>query len=98
MNDALWHGKERINRVPWILGPLKFTQVHCKWVRVCLMWFLFSNMQIQVEDLNDCAPTFPEDPVHFSIAEDIPQGTVVWTFAAQDLDSGDNGKVCAAFY
>lgn len=51
------------------------------------------HVQIQVEDLNDCTPTFPEDPVHLSIAEDIPQGTVVWTFAAQDLDSGDNGKL-----
>ncbi|KAL1434854.1 hypothetical protein MTO96_001739 [Rhipicephalus appendiculatus] len=51
------------------------------------------HVQIQVEDVNDCAPTFPEDPVHLSVAEDIPQGTVVWTLAAQDLDSADNGKL-----
>lgn len=51
------------------------------------------HVKIQVEDVNDCAPTFPEDPVHLSVAEDIPQGTVVWTLAAQDLDSADNGKL-----
>lgn len=51
------------------------------------------HVQIQVEDVNDCAPTFPEDPVHLSVPEDIPQGTVVWTLAAQDLDSADNGKL-----
>ncbi|XP_077518392.1 dachsous cadherin-related 1 [Amblyomma americanum] len=51
------------------------------------------NVQIQVEDVNDCAPTFPEDPMHLSIAEDTAQGSMVWTFAAQDLDSGDNGKL-----
>ncbi|XP_077559071.1 dachsous cadherin-related 1 [Haemaphysalis longicornis] len=51
------------------------------------------QLQIQVEDVNDCTPQFPEDPVHLTVAEDAPLGTVVWTLAAQDLDRGDNRKL-----
>ncbi|KAG0421044.1 hypothetical protein HPB47_003051 [Ixodes persulcatus] len=51
------------------------------------------NVRVKVEDVNDCAPTFEDDPVMFSVSEGAPEGSVVWTFTAKDLDSGANGEV-----
>ena len=50
-------------------------------------------VDIDVKDLNDNAPQFTEDPVQFSIRENIPIGDVIWTFSAHDADSTENGKV-----
>ncbi|KAG8176879.1 hypothetical protein JTE90_007488 [Oedothorax gibbosus] len=51
------------------------------------------SVKIEVEDLNDCAPVFKNDPILFSIPENTPQGTLVWNFSATDSDSGTNGQV-----
>lgn len=51
------------------------------------------NMKIEVMDVNDCAPTFKDDPVIFSISENTPVGTPVWNFSAVDLDDGVNGAI-----
>lgn len=51
------------------------------------------SVKIEVEDVNDCAPVFKNDPILFSIPESTPQGTLVWNFSATDLDSGVNGQV-----
>ncbi|GIY81483.1 protein dachsous [Caerostris extrusa] len=51
------------------------------------------SVKIEVEDVNDCAPVFKNDPILFSIPENTPQGTLVWNFSATDLDSGVNGQV-----
>ncbi|PRD31895.1 UNVERIFIED_CONTAM: ds [Trichonephila clavipes] len=51
------------------------------------------SVKIEVEDINDCAPVFKNDPILFSIPESTPQGTLVWNFSATDLDSGINGQV-----
>ena len=51
------------------------------------------NIKIEVVDVNDCAPTFKEDPVIFSISENTPVATPVWNFSAVDLDDGPNGVV-----
>lgn len=51
------------------------------------------NVKIQVEDINDQAPVFKEDPIIFSISENLTIGSVVWNFTAIDLDSGTNGQV-----
>lgn len=51
------------------------------------------SVKIEIEDINDCAPVFKNDPILFSIPENTPQGTLVWNFSATDLDSGINGQV-----
>uniref|UniRef100_A0A0P4WGF4 Cadherin domain-containing protein n=1 Tax=Scylla olivacea TaxID=85551 RepID=A0A0P4WGF4_SCYOL len=51
------------------------------------------NVKIEVQDENDQAPVFKDDPVIFSISENTAIGTPVWNFTATDLDSGDNGYV-----
>ncbi|XP_067127599.1 LOW QUALITY PROTEIN: protein dachsous-like [Centruroides vittatus] len=51
------------------------------------------NVKIEIEDINDCIPTFKNDPILFSIPESTPQGTPVWNFSAIDRDSGINGQV-----
>ncbi|XP_043256897.1 cadherin-related tumor suppressor [Colletes gigas] len=49
-----------------------------------------------VVDLNDNAPIFGAGPHAADIVENTTIGTPVLTVAAQDLDSGDNGKVIYA--
>ena len=51
------------------------------------------TVKISVEDLNDNAPTFSEDPILFSVGEDTAPGTAVWNFSATDRDSGPAGTV-----
>ncbi|XP_064481266.1 protein dachsous-like [Ornithodoros turicata] len=51
------------------------------------------NVRVKVDDVNDCIPTFKDDPIMFSVPENVRQGTPVWNFSASDLDSGVNGKV-----
>ncbi|XP_037070379.1 protein dachsous-like [Pollicipes pollicipes] len=51
------------------------------------------TVKIAVEDLNDNAPTFSEDPILFSVGEDTAPGTAVWNFSATDKDSGPAGTV-----
>ncbi|KAL0131096.1 hypothetical protein PUN28_002587 [Cardiocondyla obscurior] len=49
-----------------------------------------------VVDLNDNAPIFETGPHATDIVENVTIGTPVLTVTAQDLDSGDNGRVIYA--
>ncbi|XP_015435266.1 PREDICTED: cadherin-related tumor suppressor [Dufourea novaeangliae] len=49
-----------------------------------------------VVDLNDNAPIFEAGPHATDIVENTTIGTAILTVAAQDLDSGDNGRVIYA--
>lgn len=49
-----------------------------------------------VVDLNDNAPIFETGPHAADIVENATVGTPVLTVAAQDLDSGDNGRILYA--
>uniref|UniRef100_A0ABM5GIZ2 Protocadherin-23 isoform X1 n=1 Tax=Pogona vitticeps TaxID=103695 RepID=A0ABM5GIZ2_9SAUR len=48
---------------------------------------------ISVADLNDNHPTFSQIPLHVKVLEGQPEGRLVATVFAKDLDSGNNGKV-----
>ncbi|XP_019384093.1 PREDICTED: protocadherin-16, partial [Crocodylus porosus] len=51
-------------------------------------------VQILVQDRNDQAPTFPEDPVTIVVPENTPAGASVFTFQALDGDgAGPNSQV-----
>lgn len=49
-----------------------------------------------VVDLNDNAPIFEAGPNAIDIMENVTVGSPVLTVTAQDLDSGDNGRVVYA--
>ncbi|XP_055064438.2 protocadherin-16 [Misgurnus anguillicaudatus] len=52
------------------------------------------NLEINVQDSNDHAPHFPEDPVTIVIPENIRAGSSVYTFQATDKDgSGPNSEI-----
>nr|XP_005314807.3 protocadherin-16-like [Chrysemys picta bellii] len=52
-------------------------------------------VQIQVQDCNDQAPAFPEDPITIVVPENTQAGTSIFTFQAQDGDgAGPNSQVC----
>ena len=51
------------------------------------------TVTITVRDVNDNAPTFGDELVLFSVAEDTAPGTAVWNFSAADADSGSAGTV-----
>ncbi|KAG7484455.1 hypothetical protein MATL_G00049540 [Megalops atlanticus] len=52
------------------------------------------QLDIDVQDSNDHAPQFPEDPVTIVIPEDMEPGSSIYTFQAMDRDgSGPNSEV-----
>lgn len=51
------------------------------------------KVKVEIEDGNDEIPQFAEDPIMFSISENLAIGSMIWNFTATDLDSGDNGRV-----
>nr|XP_023660997.1 protocadherin-16-like [Paramormyrops kingsleyae] len=52
------------------------------------------QLDINVQDNNDHAPQFPEDPVTIVVSENMPPGSSVYTFQAMDGDgSGPNSEV-----
>ncbi|XP_036379751.1 protocadherin-16-like [Megalops cyprinoides] len=52
------------------------------------------QLDIDVQDSNDHAPQFPEDPVTIVIPEDMEPGSSIYTFQAVDRDgSGPNSEV-----
>ncbi|XP_029027438.1 protocadherin-16-like [Betta splendens] len=52
------------------------------------------HLDIDVEDSNDHAPQFPEDPVTIVISESIESGSSIYTFQAVDKDgSGPNSEL-----
>lgn len=48
---------------------------------------------VSVTPVNENDPEFSEDPYMFSVEEDRPLGSVVFTVEASDLDSGRDGEV-----
>lgn len=52
------------------------------------------HLDIDVEDSNDHAPHFPEDPITIVISESTEPGSPVYTFQAIDMDgSGPNSEL-----
>ncbi|KAJ8412516.1 hypothetical protein AAFF_G00128520, partial [Aldrovandia affinis] len=52
------------------------------------------QLEIEVQDSNDHAPQFPEDPVTIVVPENMEPGSSVYTFQATDKDgSGPNSEV-----
>ncbi len=52
------------------------------------------QLEINVQDSNDHAPEFPEDPVTVVIPENIQAGSSIYTFQATDKDgSGPNSEI-----
>uniref|UniRef100_A0A8C1TQV9 Protocadherin-16 n=1 Tax=Cyprinus carpio TaxID=7962 RepID=A0A8C1TQV9_CYPCA len=52
------------------------------------------QLEINVQDSNDHAPEFPEDPVTIVIPENIQAGSSIYTFQATDEDgSGPNSEI-----
>ena len=51
------------------------------------------KVTVEVEDGNDEVPIFSEDPIMFSISENLAIGSTVWNFTATDKDAGDNGRI-----
>lgn len=51
-------------------------------------------VQIHVQDCNDQAPTFPEDPITIVVPENVQAGSSIFTFQALDGDGvGPNSQV-----
>ncbi|KAL2087592.1 hypothetical protein ACEWY4_016420 [Coilia grayii] len=48
-------------------------------------------IKIEIQDINDNSPTFPNDVIDLEIAENAAPGTRFPLTAAHDLDSGENG-------
>ncbi|XP_031221326.1 protocadherin beta-16-like isoform X2 [Mastomys coucha] len=55
-----------------------------------------AHVLIEVVDSNDNAPEFQQPTYRVQIPENSPAGSLVLTVSANDLDSGDNGKVLYA--
>ncbi|XP_069675157.1 protein dachsous-like isoform X2 [Periplaneta americana] len=51
------------------------------------------SVRVDVADVNDNAPHWPEDPVIIPVPEDTPVGSAVWNFTASDADAGSNGEL-----
>ena len=51
------------------------------------------NVLINVQDINDNAPVFPNDTYYVTVPEDMAVGRSVITVTAQDSDEGANGEV-----
>lgn len=52
-----------------------------------------TDLNIFVQDFNDCAPQFPPTSIVRQIQEGISLKTPIVTVTAEDADSGDNGKI-----
>lgn len=51
------------------------------------------TVKIEIVDVNDNAPQWPQDPVNIEVSEITPIGTTVYNFTAKDADSGVNGEL-----
>lgn len=52
-----------------------------------------SVVDVIVDDVNDCKPTFPPPPIFFVVSKNSRVGSTVATIAASDCDSGKNGEI-----
>lgn len=48
------------------------------------------TVKVEIADVNDNAPIWPEDPINIQIPENTPVGAVVFNFTARDADAGSN--------
>lgn len=53
----------------------------------------YSWVVVRLRDVNDNSPHFKKTRSMVSLQEDVPVGTVVETFKAQDPDQGGEGRV-----
>lgn len=51
------------------------------------------TLEIEVLDVNDECPTFPQDPMTITVSENHGIGSPVWNFSAVDKDRGLNGII-----
>lgn len=51
------------------------------------------TVKIEIVDVNDNAPQWPQDPVNIEISEVTPIGMTVYNFTAKDADAGLNGEL-----
>jgi len=51
------------------------------------------SVRVEVLDVNDNAPRWPEDPVVVMVAEDAAVGSVVYNFTASDVDADANAEL-----
>lgn len=62
------------------------------------VFFLFSffhitQVNIDIEDINDNSPTFESNTVRISVPENVELGTALYVVSASDRDSGKSGTV-----
>ncbi|XP_019116109.2 protocadherin beta-16-like [Larimichthys crocea] len=55
------------------------------------------NIDVNILDANDNAPTFNQSVYKATVIENSPKGTHIVTVNASDIDSGSNGKVTYSF-
>lgn len=51
------------------------------------------TVRIEIIDVNDNAPQWPEDPIKIEISEVTPVGKIIYNFTASDADAGSNGEL-----
>lgn len=51
------------------------------------------SVRVEVLDVNDNAPAWPDDPASTTVAEDAAVGTVVYNFTAADADADANAEL-----
>lgn len=51
------------------------------------------SVRVEVLDVNDNAPQWPDDPVTVAVAEDAVVGSVVYNFTASDADADANAEL-----
>ncbi|XP_017011514.2 protein dachsous [Drosophila takahashii] len=51
------------------------------------------TVKIEVADVNDNAPEWPQDPIDLQVSEATPLGTIIHNFTATDADTGTNGEL-----
>ncbi|XP_053612955.1 protein dachsous isoform X2 [Plodia interpunctella] len=51
------------------------------------------TIKIEIVDVNDNAPEWPQDPINIEISEITPIGMIVYNFTAKDMDTGPNGEL-----
>ncbi|XP_061729707.1 protein dachsous [Cydia pomonella] len=51
------------------------------------------TVKIEIVDVNDNAPQWPQNPINIEISEGTPLGITVFNFTAKDADAGPNGEL-----
>lgn len=51
------------------------------------------TVRVDIADVNDNAPQWPQDPITIQISESTEVGSSLYNFSASDADSGSNGEL-----